>query len=584
MMSGGRINYLLQLDPWQREMLEISGLPEDSLDDAIEKMQARIDSFLMWANADRQMMKHALSAAIYGKTYAHGKLGVKRDKFWRPVNETTIEGRPDLQRWEKFERDTEYPKWTWVSTWDVFTDLEDDDLQTNAGSFVRWFTNKHDLSQVLVDKDPALLKENLRSYLRTCSDTSDSNVLKDSDGTNTLAPKYDSLEVTKKNSRLLEFIGKQPARNVMRFLVDRGTDEMRSLFDEIYADLFEAVDADEDFNPEIEIVATLVGPEKTLIRLAPVDPASSRNIFCAKWEDAVDDIDDTGVTDNTYDTQHLLDGIYRAIIDNQKLSGNVILGVKEELLLEGIKEVKPGTMIRVTPETQDVRQAIQPIVVPDVSAGLINAFNLTASMLEDDSAIPRIQQGQEPNRAETAFSISQRVSQSGKYFGQIVRNFDEGLVEPIVTWIYDFIMNDPEHFEGKGAYSVQALGFSSFQNKVTRLNSLMQFLNIALSHEGIYEALNLSSIFRELARMLDLDPDQIAFSPEELEARKAQEQQAQQAVMEMDTKQKEAAIARDESLATINNVSAQAKAEELRLKQLKAVDEMLTAEQPENIQ
>ncbi len=583
MMAGGRINYLLELDPWMREEMESRGIPENALDDAIEKMQGRIDSYFMWSNADRQMMKHALSGAIYGDTYARNLIDLRRESFWRPVEGTEIQGRPDLLRWEKEFREEEFPRWTWWSNWDVFTDLEDLDMQNNAGTFFRWFTNKYDLSKQLRVDDPSLIKENLRNYLQSKVDeATDSNTVEDDNGSNTLSPKYDSLEITRKNVRILDFVGKMPVAEVKQYLLERATEEMRDLFDEVYADIFEANAEDEDYNPEIEIVASFVGQDKVMVKFAPGNPYSGRNVFRAPWEDSIDDIDAVGVSDNCYDTQFLLDGIYRAIIDNQKLSGNVILGIKEELLVEPVKEIKPGLTIRVSPECPDVRQALQPVVIPDVTMGLINAFNLTAGLLEDDSAIPRIQQGQEPNRAETAFSASTRLDRSGKYFGQVVRNFDEGLVEPIVSWDYDYIMASSEYFEGKGAYRVQALGFTSYQNRVIKLNGLMQFLQIALSHEGIYEALNLSNIFRELAKMLDLDPDQIAYAPEELEARKEQERAAQQAAMEMEAAQKQAAIARDESLARINNVSAQAKAQESRLKQMEAVETLLNPQPTES--
>ena len=577
MLQGGKVNFMIEVDPVAKEQLEIAGYREDYFENGLEKMKARIDDNIAKSHGDRQMLKHILSAAIYGTTY--GRIAV--DDYIRsayiPIPETVLEGHPELLRWKKVQEISEFPCWKWVSTWDVYTDLEDRDLQENSGTFIRWWTDKSSLSKVYRNTDdPTILPDALK-FVAASHGALPGNTVEDTDGSQSLAPKYESLEVTRKNLRVLDFYGKVKLSELVTFLKERGTIKMRQMFADYllsYEDL-----KDDDFDPEVEVIASCIGADLTIWRLAPGALEIGRGVVGSPWEESLDDIDDQSITDNCSDTQHLVDGIYRAIIDNQKLSGNVVLGIKEQMLIEPLKEITPGLVIRIDPTCADVRQAVQPLVIPDITAGLLNAFDLTMRMLEDDSAVPRIQQGQEAVRMETAFSLAQRLEKSGKYFGQIIRNFDEGIVEPVVTWMYNYEMAREFDFEGKGAYTVQALGFSSFQNRVTRMNGLIQFLNIALAHPEIYKALKMDSLFAELARMLDLDPEQITYTPAEQQERAAAEAAAAQKDAEMQMAKDNAAIERDKSLATINNTSARVQAEKLRNDEFKTAAELLGPQQ-----
>ena len=580
MLQGGRINYMMEVDPVSREALESAGMSEQSFENGKEKMVARVDDYFAKAHADRQLMRNILSGALYGRTYARIKLAEFIRSSYLPIPETILPEQPGNIRWTKVIQSEEFPKYEWISTWDVFTDLEDPDLQTNAGTFLRWWTNKHGLSKLRAENSPAMMPEVLRNGLSFA----DAKTVESSEDSNSLAPKYDTLEVTRNNVRMMDFMGKVPMSALIDFLENRAPDSVKELFADVlpaYEDL-QQMTGDEDFDPEVEILASAIGPDLRLWSLAPGVPELGRPIFSACWEESLDDIADQSIADNCTDTQLLVDGIYRAIIDNQKLSGNVILGIKQEMLLTPVKEITPGTILSLDPNCPDVRQALQPVVIPDITAGLINTFNLTMQMLEEDSAIPRIQQGQESTRMETAFSLSQRLEKSGKYFGQIIRNFDEGLVEPLVIWLYNYVMNSPIEFEGKGGYTVQALGFSSFQNRVTRMNGLIQFLNIALSHPEVYEALKMEELFSELARMLDLDPEQITYSPAERQERDAQKAAAAAEQAEREREKDAAAIARDQSLATINNTSARVQAEKLRNDEIETAAELLKQPQQES--
>jgi hypothetical protein len=562
MMQGGKINYMLQASEMSKEVLEAAGFPEDYNEDTKEKQEALIDDQLGWAKADLEMRRGILSGAIYGDSYAKVVLDDHTTTSFKPIEGTLLKEAPEALRFQFSKESRTYPKWQHISNWDVFTDLEDPDVRTNLGFFHRSFTRPAELKRMMKADDEGVIKRNLKLSLDASKESTP-------DTSATTSPKYNALNTTFNNLRLLDFYGFVDSGKLKTFLQDNAPDML---------DDFDL----EDEDGEVEVHLLLAGTNNLIVKVSTIDETLGRPVFHVPWEDDTEDsIGATGVADNCMNTQHLLNGIFRAIVDNQKLSGNALLGVKEEHLMESFNEIVPGKKIRLSPDCPDIRQALQNFQIQDVSGGLIQVFNIVSQMLEEDSNIPRIQQGIEASREETAFSASQRLEKSGKYFGQIVRNYDDGFVEAIISYMYRYNMIDPDVKIGKGDFDVQALGFSSFQNRITRLNGLRQFLELALSHPDIFEKLKLENLFREFARMLDLDPEQVTFSEEEVAEREAREaelaRQAQEQA-QLESAQKESIVNLNNSQAAMNAVNTNKANEELKMKQVETVADLTNNE------
>ena len=85
---------------------------------------------------------------------------------------------------------------------------------------------------------------------------------------------------------------------------------------------------------------------------SPVDEILGHPVFDVEWDDSLDSVYATSVADNCMDTQHLMNGIYRALVDNLNLSGNSMLAIKEEMLEDNLKETAPGAVARLDPEVE----------------------------------------------------------------------------------------------------------------------------------------------------------------------------------------------------------------------------------------
>jgi hypothetical protein len=121
--------------------------------------------------------------------------------------------------------------------------------------------------------------------------------------------------------------------------------------------------------------------------------------------------------------------------------------------------------------------------------------------------MPKIMQGAtlDKRKPDTFSELNMLMQNAGKYIGGVIKNFDEGTLEPVCQDFYDYNMQDPDVKAGKGNFIAKATGFSSYQDRVIRLNKIMQALNIALSHEGMAQEVKLGEILKVVYESLDVD-------------------------------------------------------------------------------
>ena len=245
--------------------------------------------------------------------------------------------------------------------------------------------------------------------------------------------------------------------------------------------------------------------------------------------------------------QKIVNGSVRAFEDGKKMSANVILAIKERYLLKTPATITPGMKLLLDESCQDARQAVQSVVIPDVTESLLSLIELGLRFAEEDSMVPRVVQGLSSEGKETAFEVGKRAEMAGKYMANVVRNFDEYLIEPIVTDFYDWNMGDPMLTRGKGSYTVKALGFTSYQDRVDRIDRLMKFAQIVFSNESFAREARAHEFVKEIATALDCDPDQYLKSEEEKQAEA--EADAQNPDLELERAEKTAKIKKTEAEA-----------------------------------
>lgn len=522
LLQDGKIPF--RLIPGSFDEITIEAMDPFSSDFVKEQLSNQnkiIEQQLKDVKASNELIRNVLGGAIYGETYAKTPVEEVLRKGYRPTNiegvEDTTNLPPESFEWEPYTEVHTTRAWRYISVWNIFRDMEGDDLQEIEGILHRELTNAYWLNQQI--DEPYYIEEGIVDAIAAASsayDKKSNNVPAEVSG---LPPYLRDISYRTNNIQYIEYWGRVPrqmAEEYEEWL--RQVQAAKAEDEDVDVNNLPVVSFDEPSDvrdgDEVEVMVAMA--DDYIIRYARTTK-EQRPFYRAVWDEDIDERTSRGIADNVEDMQGVINGTFRAIEDNKKLSGNVILAIKERLVENMPKTISPGMKINLNDEAEDARQAIQPITIPDIGDSLISLLNVAVDFGNDDSLIPRIQQGfDEGGGKVTAFQISKQLAQAGKYLGQIILNYDDGLIEPIVTAFYDYNMMNPDISIGKGNFTVEAQGFQSFQARVQQLSVLTQFLNLVLSNEAMAGNVKVRSVLEDIVMALDLDSDRYLKSREQM--------------------------------------------------------------------
>lgn len=421
------------------------------------------------------------SAAIYGDGI--GKLYLKKFKRSGFVQDKATGA------WNMEGESYSAPAVKNVSVFNFFTDLESRDIQHNSGCFERMYASKGDILAMFRGDEDVIRSEfdKFNETHESVETFSGSAQYKDDD-----SPELRMIERRRKTIEIIEFWGRVPEKIAVQF------EKSINAFEE---------SGQEIDDRDIEIMAVFC--EGHILKYRRTNDAM-RPFFRISWEEPLDDIASRSICDIIDTMQQSINSAMRLLEDNKKLSSNVMFGRKQRYLANKNESQKlyPGKIIDVTEECDDVRKAIQPFVVPDVSQNLFDLISLYRVNANDQSMIPDIAHGVAADTRTTAYEISLQNEKAGKYISNIVKNIDSNAIEPIVRFCYEWNMLDPNVTnELKGSYDVKPLGYTSYQDKTMKLNKIMQVLNLCMGNELLMQFVNVKSLLRDAIKANEADPE-----------------------------------------------------------------------------
>jgi len=548
LLQNGRIPFDITPSKWDE--FTLSEMEEVEREYTLKQMNDQknlIDQQLYETKADRSLIKNVMSACVYGETYAKVPVEEVLRKGYRkaPIEgvSDTSQMAPDQFAWEPFEEIYTTRAWKYVANWNIFRDTETNDLRECQGVLHREMVSPYWLRQQMglpYWLDLGIEEAITQSANQSQSGTGGSPSI--SADASSLPPVLRDIQFRYNTLEYIEYWGRIPRAMAEEFetwlesyyTAMRDSEKNSEPFVVPAALMGNSVEQNGD---EVEVMVAMA--EQYIVRYVRTTK-DQRPFEMAIWDQNVDEVENQGVADNVEDMQKVINGAFRAIEDNKKLSANVILAIKSRLLENMPKSLKPGERIEVSDEVDDVRMAIQPILIPDIGSSLIDLLQIAFQVGDEDSMIPKIQQGFQEAGSQTAFQIAQQLSKAGKYLGQAIKNFDEGLIEPIVTRFYDYNMMNPEIDIGKGSFSVDAQGFQSYQNRSLKLSSLNQLLMMALQSPTLEQQTNIRRIWEDIVKALDFSTDDYLVSITELQQIAENQQPDPMAVAQVEKVQSEA--------------------------------------------
>jgi hypothetical protein len=279
-------------------------------------------------------------------------------------------------------------------------------------------------------------------------------------------------------------------------------------------------DAEIDLPPELEDVDELQANiwlcNGRLIRvvLNPFKPAKIP-YYAVPYETNPYSFFGVGIAENMDDTQTLMNGFMRMAVDNAVLSGNLLIEVDETNLVPGQDlSVYPGKVFR--RQGGAPGQAIFGTKFPNVAGENLQLFDKARVLADESTGFPSFAHGQTgvSGVGRTASGISMLMGAAQGSIKSVIKNIDDYLLRPLGEAMFSFNMQFDFDPEIKGDLDVKARGTESLMANEVRSQRLMQFLQVA-SNPALAPFAKFPYIIREIAKSMDLDPEEVTNSMEE---------------------------------------------------------------------
>ena len=222
-----------------------------------------------------------------------------------------------------------------------------------------------------------------------------------------------------------------------------------------------------------------------------------------------------GIPENMQDSQQVMNGHARMAIDNLALSGNLIFDVDETLLSPGQDmKVYPGKIFR--RQSGQPGSAIHGVKFPNTSNENLMMFERFRQLADEATGIPSYSHGTTgvQSTTRTAAGMSMLMGAAALSIKTVIKNIDDYLLKPLgqslFHWNMQFNIDRPDV---KGDLDIKAQGTSSLMQKEVRSQRLMTFMQTA-SNPSLAPFVKWHTCLKEVAKALDIDPDQLINDPE----------------------------------------------------------------------
>ncbi len=524
-MGNGDIPFLLEPDPLDEAIIAEATQEEQAPGfSAIKKNEALIRSQTKLTHADRTFLKAVLSEAVYGETVLKWNVVTVRgtQMVQTAMPPMQVDGLPvDTGQtvWEKVETEQIVPTVEYIPVWDVFRDMETDDLNAGAGVIHRRMVSPYWLRQKIGKE--FWIDDAIEDAIGFDTTHSSGSVPTEQD---TMAPLLHGVDHRRNTIRYLETSGRVPRRVYEDWLTDQRTP----------INFTAGNDSDGD---EIEVLCGTANGY--VVWFAPPEHDGFRGYFRGKWEDDLDERGGVGVADNLAAIQNAMDGVFANFMANKKLTASVILALKSELIKAWDRKINPVTTIELSDHCTDARAAIQQLTFPDAGQTLLAMIAILERWADEASLVPKAAQGGSAAGGQTAFEISQLMQGSGRYIGMVIRRLDEDLIEPFIARMLQWNMEDPDlPDELKGNFRATAQGVTAYKNRIVRIQYIQALLAMASQNPAIAAEVKISELMAELVSDWNLPVTTLrseADKQKDAEAAAAQRQQDladQQAMMQ----------------------------------------------------
>ena len=266
------------------------------------------------------------------------------------------------------------------------------------------------------------------------------------------------------------------------------------------------------------------------IILNPFEPAR-HPYFIVPYEHSPHTIYGTGVAENLFGVQDVINSVTRAAIDNAAFSNAPMCEINVDMLKSGEappQVVKPRHLF--LREGGDPKEPMVRFYQPtENSVVLYQLMELFNKIGEDVTGVAGSTEESMPAANLANAGVSMSLTQKNILQRTVIANLDQYLFKPLIKMMYDFNMKWSEKEDIKVPAKVTANGVTSIIAKEMRSQQLLMFAQLTGTPED-RNIVDRKELLGELATALDQDEEKLLYSDEQqAENNKAQAEAAMQA-------------------------------------------------------
>jgi hypothetical protein len=277
-----------------------------------------------------------------------------------------------------------------------------------------------------------------------------------------------------------------------------------------------------------------------------------------------------GVPELITSIQDVCNASLRALVNNMGVaSGPQAILNDTDRVPEGedVTDIYPFKIWQFTNERSITTDPVKFFTVPSNASELYVIYENFKKQADDDSGIPAYAYGNErtAGAGRTASGLSMLMTGASRGIKKVIRNVHRDVVGPSLMRLYDWNMEFVDDPEIKGDASVVPVGAVAILTREQSASRRMELLNMTNNPTDLklIGLQNRAELLRQTFDSLEFDGDRLVLSEEELEEVVDREQQLEQQMAASQQQEAEAAAEKDQT-------DAQAKLEDLRIKQLES--------------
>tara|TARA_R110002153_G_scaffold174471_1_gene327679 strand:- start:6657 stop:8672 length:2016 start_codon:yes stop_codon:yes gene_type:complete len=225
----------------------------------------------------------------------------------------------------------------------------------------------------------------------------------------------------------------------------------------------------------------------------------------------------TGVPRMMRDSQTTMNAATRIYLDNVALSSGPMVEVNTDIMASGEDPTDLYPWRVFLREGGDGNQPMVRFYQPQSnSPALVSVIELFRRFADETTALPSYTHGQtQSGLNRTATGISILMSNANIVLKSVIKNIDDYLTKPMIRSLYDWNMTWNENENVKSDMRIVAKGSTALIQKEVQSQRLLQFLSL-ISNPLDEAMINREPLLRDIAKSLDIDPDEVIKTQEEL--------------------------------------------------------------------